>query len=460
MALIGGSITVHAPVLTNLIIYRTCYVNLGYNESECALLGSENKDNYTQKLEGIVEPYANIISMVSQLPVGILCAILALFIGSWSDRYGRKPVMIATIIGQTISFGVIIVFCLLPNISAWYLVLSSVPIILSGGFAAALTTYLSYLTDITDETSRGVRMGIFEVVLSVGMLLGMISSSYIFNATGYIGIFVVAAGLYIIALIYTIFVLEESLPNRETEGKFRTFFEFENIKVMTITTFKKRPDQKRTLILLCLTITSLFIFAVMSEGSCVYMFLRLKFGWTLRQYTFFTSVRDVLSILGTFIGIYGLHKVLKVDETIVILMGLISCMNGTLVLGLASTNAHIYFGGVLRLLTGNVAPMLRSLLSKITEPHEVGKIFSVLVMCENFLQMLGSPLYTYIYNETLDTHPEFFNFVTVGVLGLIIILTLIVTVMYLGTPNEPKFTVLSEAPPDEDDIENEIIAQA
>ncbi|KAL3288494.1 hypothetical protein HHI36_002936 [Cryptolaemus montrouzieri] len=124
-------------------------------------------------------------------------------------------------------------------------------------------------------------------------------------------------------------------------------------------------------------------------------------------------------------------------------MGLISSMSGAVVQGLASTNAHIYFGGVLTILSGNLTPMLRSLLSKLTEPHEVGKIFSVVIMFQNFSQMLGSPFYTYIYNKTHDTHPEFFNFVTAGILGFIIILSLVVALLHLRTPSEPKVTVLS-----------------
>lgn len=81
-------------------------------------------------------------------------------------------------------------------------------------------------------------------------------------------------------------------------------------------------------------------------------------------------------------------------------------------------------GGLVRFLTGNVSPMLRSLISKIADANEVGKIFSILIMFENILQMIGSPLYTFIYNATLDTHPEFFNFVTAGVLGVTVVLTM------------------------------------
>ncbi|XP_044745388.1 proton-coupled folate transporter-like [Coccinella septempunctata] len=438
------SISLQGPVLTNLIIFRSCYANLGYNVSECALLGSENKDNDTQKLESVVQHYANIISMVVGIPPGIISTILALYIGSWSDKYGRKPVIVLTTAGHAISFLVITVFCLFKNLSAWYITLSSIPVVLCGGFASAFTVLLSYVTDITDENSRGLRMGIFEVVLSIGMLIGMISSSYIFNAVDYVGVFMIATGSYTIALLYTIFILEESLPNVQTEGKFDSFFSSKEIKDMASTTFKKRPNNKRVLILLCLAITSLFLFAVMSGGGSLYMYLRLKFEWTMKQFTLFTSVRDVASIFGTIFGIYFLHKKLKVEEIILILMGLISCLGGALVQGLATTDMDIYFGGFVRSLTGNVSPMLRSLISKIADADEVGKIFSILIMFENILQMLGSPLFTFIYNSTLDTHPEFFNFVTAGVLCVTVVLALIVAAIHLRSPEEPRFTILCE----------------
>ncbi|KAK9877563.1 hypothetical protein WA026_018666 [Henosepilachna vigintioctopunctata] len=364
--------------------------------------------------------------------------------------------MVLTMAGQTISFGIVILFCILSNISSWYLVATCIPIILCGGFAAAFTCYLSYITDITDENSRGVRMGIFEVVISIGMLLGMVSSSFILNLVGYVGIFIVAAGFHSLGLLYIIFVLEESVATRETEGMLKAFFEFEQIKQITATTFKRRPNNRRSIILLCVTISSLFLLAVMSEGGCIYLFLRLKFGWSLRKYTIFSSVKDVLYVVGTFLSIYGLHKILKVEESIVILMGLISCINGSLVQGLATTDTHIYFGALLRSLVGGVSPMLRSQISKISEPDEVGKIFSALIMFENFLQLLGSPLYTFIYNGTLNTHPEFFNFVSAGIIGVTIFLTVLVLVQHIKLPRETGFSILHENIKPSDDNEDDV----
>lgn len=88
------------PVNTNFIIYRTCYVTLNYNQTDCAKLGSKNADNYTHHLEKIVQPYANVIMMTQSMLTQIIPALLCLFLGPWSDKHGRKPILICTLSGK------------------------------------------------------------------------------------------------------------------------------------------------------------------------------------------------------------------------------------------------------------------------------------------------------------------------------------------------------------------------
>lgn len=88
------------PVLTNLVLYRTCYVTLGYNESECALLGVGHKDNFTDNLTKLVEPDANNLLLYIQVPSGFMCSLMGLYVGSWSDRNGRKPVLLSALGGK------------------------------------------------------------------------------------------------------------------------------------------------------------------------------------------------------------------------------------------------------------------------------------------------------------------------------------------------------------------------
>lgn len=92
-----------ASIGTNLVIFRTCYVTLGYNISECEKLGSNNKDNFTRKLEEIVQPYANMISMMSGILGQVVPSVISLFLGPWSDHNGRKPVMLAVLTGKKYS---------------------------------------------------------------------------------------------------------------------------------------------------------------------------------------------------------------------------------------------------------------------------------------------------------------------------------------------------------------------
>lgn len=77
-----------------------------FNETDCAKLGSKNPDNATQELETLVQPYANTFLMTQNLVGVFLPAMFCLFIGPWSDKHGRKPVLIAAYAGN--NFNIII----------------------------------------------------------------------------------------------------------------------------------------------------------------------------------------------------------------------------------------------------------------------------------------------------------------------------------------------------------------
>lgn len=87
-------------VTTNLLVYRTCYVTLDYNETECALLGTDDASNATEELETTVQPHVTVISMSIHLTNAMISTLLCLFIGPWSDTHGRKPVLLFTLTGK------------------------------------------------------------------------------------------------------------------------------------------------------------------------------------------------------------------------------------------------------------------------------------------------------------------------------------------------------------------------
>lgn len=88
-------------IFTNQVIYRTCYILLGYNKTDCSRLGKE-ANNDTKYLEKMVEPTADVILMYKSIADSLFPIFICMIAGPWSDKNGRKPVLLMTLIGTYI----------------------------------------------------------------------------------------------------------------------------------------------------------------------------------------------------------------------------------------------------------------------------------------------------------------------------------------------------------------------
>lgn len=73
--------------------FKVCYNVLGYPEVNCSRLGRYT-DNETLALEQIVQPHAGLMTAVTEMVPSTIPVLLALVIGSWSDKFGRRPVLL------------------------------------------------------------------------------------------------------------------------------------------------------------------------------------------------------------------------------------------------------------------------------------------------------------------------------------------------------------------------------
>ncbi|CAG9834865.1 unnamed protein product [Diabrotica balteata] len=418
------------PVGTNLTLYRTCYIILGYNETDCALLGNTENSTYND-LQKKVQPTVNVISTVSSIVTQVFGLIICLFAGQWSDKFGRKPILLVTQIGQFFSLLIMTLFSAIPYINPWYFMLSSIPSMLTGGFAAFLVTILSYISDISTDETRGMRMAMMEGMLGAGMLFGSLCSSYLYYATNYPSMYGIAAGIIGLNIIYIYFFLSESLENIEHEKSWKDIFKPSDLKGMAHVMTKPRENFNRAIILLMTVIMVLYIFISNGDGK-TYLFLMGKFNWNLQHYTIFNSVTIIIFVIGTLGGTY-LFKKLAVTESVVILLGLMCAFNGDLVRGLATEDFHIYFAAGLKFISGIISPQCRTLISKLVPVDEIAKVFALIMVVEFVVSIGASPFYTLIYNATVDTDPGFYNFVSAGLFGVDIIIILIIMLLEYKT---------------------------
>ncbi|MBT3190584.1 MAG: MFS transporter [Anaerolineae bacterium] len=150
----------------------------------------------------------------SGISMGILMAVFSLmqflfspFWGDLSDRYGRKTFLMLGIFGNGISM-VLMGFAT----ELWMLFAARA---LAGLLSSAtLPTAMAYISDSTDEESRGGGMGIIGAAMGIGMVLGPgiggVMSDISLSAP-----FFLAAGLSALSLVFIWILLPESLPEEK-----------------------------------------------------------------------------------------------------------------------------------------------------------------------------------------------------------------------------------------------------
>lgn len=135
-------------------------------------------------------------------------------LGRISDRFGRRPVFLISILGTFIGF-LILGFA---N-SLWWLFASR---ILSGLTAGNISVAQAYIADVTDEKNRARGMGLIGAAFGVGFILGPAIGGTL-SVFGFDVPAFVAAGLTFVNLLAVFFWLPESLTEeRRAELMSRT----------------------------------------------------------------------------------------------------------------------------------------------------------------------------------------------------------------------------------------------
>jgi multidrug resistance protein len=134
----------------------------------------------------------------SETAIGFLVAsfsamqfLLAPAWGRWSDRVGRRPVLLIGLAGSTLSY------LLFARATGFAMLLASR--VLAGGMGATVNVAQAYLADLTAEDERAKAMGLIGAAFGLGFVfgpaLGGLSSRWGEAAPGYCAAFITAINL-------------------------------------------------------------------------------------------------------------------------------------------------------------------------------------------------------------------------------------------------------------------------
>ncbi|HXW01730.1 MAG TPA: MFS transporter, partial [Anaerolineae bacterium] len=136
---------------------------------------------------------------LSYAAMQFLCAPL---IGNLSDQYGRRPVLLFSLLGFGLDY---ILLSFAPNLS-WLFIGR----IIAGFTGASITTASAYIADISNIDNRAQNFGMIGAAFGLGFILGPVIGGLL-GSFGPRVPFMVAAGLCLMNALYVFFVLPESL---------------------------------------------------------------------------------------------------------------------------------------------------------------------------------------------------------------------------------------------------------
>lgn len=367
-------------------VYKSCRVDHGYSEKICSNLN----DNETIKTA--VQLTVSNFHQWNNIAGHVVPIILAFFYGNWSDRRGRKLPLIMGLLGKFIYSFMIVINSMMDTWNLNTVVyFATLPMGMLGGDVVIFGSCFAYISDITSIQQRTLRITILDVIYLSTMPTGVALGSYIYSNVvnkSYTIMFIINATLLFLAILYSLIKLKwQTLPQQQVlmgTNLLTDFFDKKHIIATIKTIIKTRPNHGKLHLLFLLIIMMLYVFQ-RDEKPMSFLYAQLKFKWDVNTYSNFKTFQSSTFVLAMLIGVPIMSKVMKIRDTIIVAIGAISHASGRIIFALAKIPELFYVGAGVAALGPIVAPVLRSMTSKLVTIEERG----ILCFCEinNFLQV-------------------------------------------------------------------------
>jgi DHA1 family tetracycline resistance protein-like MFS transporter len=300
---------------------------------------------------------------------GLMQFIFAPILGSLSDRYGRRPVLLFSLLG----FGLDYIFLAFAPSIGWLFLGRMI----SGITGASITTASAYMADISNEKNRAQNFGMIGAAFGLGFIIGPMLGGLL----GELGTripFLVAAGLALVNALYGYFVLPESL-----DMEHRRSFDIKRANpVSSLLKLKKYPA------VLGLIFSLLLIYLAAHSVQSNWSFANInKFGWTPKMIGISLAVVGVLVSLVQGLLIRVVNPKLGNEKSVYIGIALYAI--GLTLFAFATQGWMMFLFLVPYCLGGISGPALQALISSHVPKNEQGELQGSLTGLNSLTTIFG-----------------------------------------------------------------------
>lgn len=293
-------------------------------------------------------------------------------VGGLSDRYGRRPVLLGSLLG----FGIDFLFQGFAPTIGWLFVGR----VIAGVMGASFSTAGAYIADISTPENKAQNFGMIGAAFGLGFIIGPVIGGLLGDFGPRVPFFA-AAGLAFMNFLYGYFILPESLKqeNRRT---------FTWARANPIGTFKSLFRFK-VVVGLFISLALVYISGHAVQSNWSYYTIE-KFQWTPRL------IGISLGVVGFVFAIVqgGLIRLIipKLGQQRSVYFGLGLYALGFLLYAFATQGWMMYAFTVVYCLGGIAGPALQGIMSGILPPNEQGELQGGFTSMMSAASIVGPPI--------------------------------------------------------------------
>lgn len=155
-------------------VNKACRVNHGLNTTICDNLTADEYKDLNKEVQVTVSNF----HLYNDIAGHVVPIILALFMGAWSDKRGRKLPLLIGLVGKLYYSTMVVVNAMQDTWPLEYVVYTAtLPMAFTGADVAIFAAAFTYLVDISSQESRTMRVTLLEVcylaTMPTGIALGI-----------------------------------------------------------------------------------------------------------------------------------------------------------------------------------------------------------------------------------------------------------------------------------------------
>jgi DHA1 family tetracycline resistance protein-like MFS transporter len=307
---------------------------------------------------------------------GVMQFFCAPLLGALSDRFGRRPLLLWSLLGLGAHF---LLLALAPSL-AWMFFAR----VLGGTAGASFTVANAYASDVSSAERRAAAFGLVGAAFGLGFIFGPMIGGLL-GATDLRLPFYAAAGLSLINAIYGYLVVPESLPAER-----RTSFSLRRANPVAALAALVRHHEVGSLV----AVFALMILAQLILQVTWVLYTNFRFGWGPRDNGFALFLVGLVAtvVQGALLG----RLLQRFGEVRLALAGLAVGMVAYLCYGLAQHGWMMYAIIVGNFLSFAAGPALQAVISNAMGPSEQGITMGALNSINSIMFVvapaIGTPL--------------------------------------------------------------------